>query len=180
MARRTASVLVNVNPMRRLTKVLGQVNASSSHRRVKQMYTNWARIYRGFIHNRFVDHSHGGGDWAALRPRTIKRKGHALILYETRTLVNAVDPDIYNAPGAYARHEGKQFVVGYGGNVVHPTARANSRSFTIEEIAAFHSYGMGPRLPERRIIVGPDAATVALVTEEINETIAYLLREAGL
>jgi hypothetical protein len=179
MARKTRSALVNVNPMRRLAKTLAQVNANSSHTRIKEMYKNWAAIYRGFIHGRFVNYSGGGGDWAPLRPRTVKRKGHALILQETRTLINAVDPSMHNAPGSYSRLEGKQFVVGYGGNVIHPTTRSGGRSFTIEEIAAFHQNG-GGNLPKRRIIVGPDKATVGLVTEEINSAIRDILAEAAI
>ena len=178
MARKTASSLVHVNPMRRLTKALAQINADSKHPRIREMYKNWASIYRGFIHGRFVAYSNGGGDWAPLRPRTIKRKGHALILRETRTLINAVDPEIHNAPGSYSRLEGKQFVVGYGGSVIHPTSRDGKRDFTIEEIAAFHQAG-GGNLPQRRIIVGPDRATVDLVAEEINAAVRDILAEAS-
>lgn len=179
MARKAASSLVNTNPMRRLSKALSQINATSGHPRIRLMYKNWAGIYRGFVHRRYLNHSNGAGDWPRLRPRTIKRKGHSLILIHTRTLINAVDPNIYNAPGAYARLEGNQFVVGYGGSVIHPTSRSGGRNFTIEEIASFHQAGDGNNLPQRRIIVGPDKNTVNLVTAEINSAIRDILAEAS-
>jgi len=168
---------VNTNPIRKLYKVLAAVGSGSSHPRVREMYKTWTRIYRTYIHERFQTYSRGGGDWPPLAKRTVDRKKSSLILIETRTLINAVDPGKYNAPGSYARQQGQGIVIGYGGSVVHPTAAKSGRSFTIAQIAEFHHDG-GPRLPRRRIIVGPDRETVLAVTKEVNLTMRDLIREA--
>ena len=175
----TRSSLVNTNPLRKLSKALIMSKADNRHPRVVEMYKQWTRIYRTFIHNRFKTNSRGGGDWAPLSARRIQKRGHSRILIETNTLLNAVSPDIYNAPGSFARRQGNGLIVGYGGSVVHPTAAKSGRSTTIQEIAGFHQTG-GGRLPQRRIIVGPDKATVELVTKEIQAAVQDILKEVRL
>jgi len=169
---------VNTNPLKQLKRVLLAVGSNSQNPIVVQMYKNWTRIVRTYLHNRFTVFSRGGGDWPPLAKRTVDRKKSSLILIETNTLINALDPGKYNAPGSYARRQGDGIVIGYGGSVIHPTAAKSGRSFTIQQIAEFHQEG-GPRLPRRRIIVGPDRETVVQVTTEVNRAMLALIREAA-
>lgn len=183
--------LSNTNPIRRLAKALDLTGAAKNHPRVVKMYKEWTKIYRGFVHKRFNAAARGNGTWPPLaRPRSTPRtksgkrdkrftRSGNLILIDTKTLLNAVDPDLYNAPGSFSRREGSGLIIGYGGEVVHPTAAANGRNITIAQIAGFHQAG-GGRLPQRRIIVGPDQDTIGKVTAEVNATVRDLLKEAGL
>lgn len=179
MARKTRNALVNVNPIRKLTKALRLSNADNKHPRVVEMYKQWTRVYRRYLHNRFKRNSRGGGEWAPLSERRIRKKGHSRILIETNTLINAVDPDIYNAPGSFARRQGNGLIVGFGGTIVHPTAAKSGRSTTIEQIAGFHQVG-GGKLPQRRIIVAPDRATIDEVTKVVNSAVQDIIKEASL
>lgn len=169
---KTTTSLVNTNPLRRLKKVLGM--GDSSHPAVTEMYKRWAKIYKGFLHTRFKAASTGNGTWKPLSTRTIKRKKSSLILIETRTLIDAVNPEMDNAPGSFMQRTGFVLEVGYGGSAVHPTSAKNRRRITVEQIAGFHQKGVG-KLPQRRIVVGPDKPTIALVTAEINKTVGILL-----
>jgi len=169
---------VNVNPLKQLKAVLKSVGRSSNNNPIiTTMYKNWTTIVRTFLHNRFIGASRGDGTWPALAKRTVDRKKSSLILIETNTLINAVDPGRYNAPGSYARRQGDGIVIGYGGSVVHPTAAKKGRSFTIQQIAEFHHDG-GGKLPRRRIMVGIDRETVQKVTSEVNKAMLLLIREA--
>lgn len=176
---KTRNSLVNVNPLKKLAKALRLSGENNKHPRVVSMYKEWTRIYRTFIHTRFTNNSRGGGDWAPLSARRIKRKGHSRILIDTNTLLNAVSPDIYNAPGSFARRQGDGLIIGFGGTVVHPTAAKSGRSTTIEQIAGFHQSG-GGKLPQRRIIVGPDRPTIDLVTKEIEAAVGDIIKEISL
>ena len=171
--------LVNVNPIRKLNKVLQLGNVQNNHPRVVTMYKNWTKIYRKFIHDRFRSASQGDGTWPSLSARTIARKKSALILIETRSLINAVDPELYNAPGSFARRNGNGLLVGYGGDIVHPTAAKNGRATSIAEVAEFHQAGSG-KLPQRKIIVAPDRATIDLVAAEIGAATRDLIKEVGI
>lgn len=143
------------------------------------MYDNWKKIYRRQIHTRFKSASGGDGTWPPLARSTAKRKKSSLILVETRTLLNAVDPDIYNAPGSVGQRTNSGLLIGYGGNVVHPTSTRTKRSTTIAEIAEFHQVG-GGRLPQRKIIVAPTKERIDAVTAEIRSATADIIKEVSL
>lgn len=185
---RTQRKLTNTNPLRKLKKVLQLSNASSSNPIVSRMYDKWVKIYKGFLHRRFKSAAAGDGTWPPLaRPKVVKRtksgkrdkrytKQGDLILIDTKTLINAVDPTIYNAPGSFSRRYTNGVIVGYGGEVIHPTAEKSGRRITIQQIAEFHQAG-GGSLPQRKIIVPPDLETILKITKEINKATAEMLKD---
>lgn len=127
---------------------------------VQTILKQWAARYRGFIQKRFAVYSKGGGDWAPLAASTIARrrkgkgKGTIAILRNTGLLFAALAPVFANKPGAFEKYGMLSVTVGYGGPQKHPGS-----SVTIADIASFHQVG-GPNLPQRKIIVPPDADTL--------------------
>lgn len=162
------TVHVDLSP---LIKFKERVLQKSGHVRVA--LKQWAAIYRGFIQERFDKYSKGGGNWRALSPVTIagRRKGSgvsavATILRDTGTLFVALDPGKLN-PGAIEKHTAFGVTVGYGGSGSHPKGK-----MTIAKLAAIHDQGLG-RMPQRQIIVGPDAKTLKLMTKAMDRALQH-------
>lgn len=154
------TVKLNLGPLLKLKKGLPD-----------RVFKQWAARYRGFVRNRFTTFARGGGNWPALAPSTIKRRRQgtkkgkrkskrnkrgtgriASILWDTGTLLGALAIRFRNAPGQLQRKIRNGIRVGFGGPARHPKGKA-----TIADIARFHNDGLG--VPQRKIIVQPDAAT---------------------
>ena len=130
--------------------------------KVRQAYKRWGQIFAKFLKDRYRRFSSGGGTWKRLKPATIRRKGHALILRDTDTLLNAVGRQVKQLP------RGVEVGIQDG---PHP------RGGTIRAIANAHQTGYAARrLPRRKIMVPPYATTIEEMTrvmaKAIEETVA--------
>ena len=147
----------------------------------------WAVRYRAFIQERFLIYSRGGGDWAPLKPSTIRarnrRKGrrgrksnalYAAILRDTGQLYQALAPEFTGKPGAIEQAIPFGVRVGYGGPGMY--TKKYGGVATIADIANFHQTGAG-HLPKREIIVPPDQHTVELMAEDMQRALNKLIYE---
>lgn len=147
-------VRLNVNGLNRFGR---EVRRSFGGGPIDAMYKKWGARYLAFVRRRFVKFSRGGGDWAPLDPQTVKRRrkgkgrGGAATLRDTGTLLTALT---VGSPGNLFKRTSRGIRVGFGGPSRHPDGKA-----TIADIARFHDAGSGD-LPQRSIIVAPDAPTI--------------------
>lgn len=109
-------------------------------------------------------------------PEAKARRVGALILRNTGLLFAALNPTL-NLTGGVEDQVPLGIVVGYGGPARHGDGRA-----TIADIASYHNNG-GPKLPQRIIIVEPDAETnkkMAGDMERALQKVAIDMIEKGL
>jgi len=135
-------------------------------------------IFKAFLQDRFDTFSKGGGDWAPLAESTIRRrragkKGsrRVSILRDTGLLFGALDPTSVDPPGAISRRIPFGIEVGYGGPQRHGEGHA-----TIADIASYHQEG-NKNLPQRKIIVPPDDATVDLCAQVMDKAISKIIKD---
>ena len=163
---------------------------------LRDMTYKWAARYRGFARARFIRYSRGGGDWPYLAPSTLaarrrktpggrmyvidrktgkrrrtrgktnassKLSQRPRILWDTGLLIGALQPRVVGAPGQLQKDEPHGILVGYGGPHRYPKGKQP----TIADIAHFHQTGAG-RVPQRKIIVKPDALTRQGMTRDLE------------
>lgn len=133
-----------------LERFKAAVENGASTPAIGRMLTQWAARYRSSMQRRFIVNSKGGGEWPALSPYTLRRRGNtsnASILRDTGTLFAALSPAFSGQPGALQETNGWSVTVGFGGPATHPTGG----HVTVADIAAFHNFGMGNN-PVRRIL----------------------------
>jgi hypothetical protein len=144
---------------------------------VGDMFRKIGTRYLAFVNRRFIQSSRGGGDWTDLAESTKKQRrtgkakgkvGHA-ILRNTGTLLNALS---VGAAGNIFKRRGKTLEVGIGGPSRHPDSKA-----TIGDIASFHDQG-GKNLPQRQIIVQPDARTRTGMERDVQRAIDTMLKQS--
>lgn len=162
------SVKMNLEPILKLGSVIDTF-----------VLKQWAGRYRAFAKKRFSVFSRGGGDWAPLKPATIKARrkgkgksklstrGGVAILIDTDTLWNALDFRFTSRPGQFEkilRGSGKftGIRVGFGGPAKHP-----SGNVTVAGLATIHQEGLG-RVPARKIIVEPDFKTLNGMADDVE------------
>lgn len=170
----TISVKIDLSDLKRFQYLLdrdlryGGQQAGGSP--INNAFKQWGVRVRSFLQERFAVYSRGGGNWAPLKPSTIKRrrKGSRAILRDTGTLYNALSPVFTGKPGAIEERIPYGIKVGYGGPA-HYTNKYGGVA-TIADIASFHQTGSG-YLPKREIIVKPDEHTLDLMAEDMNRAI---------
>lgn len=115
----------------------------------RKVFLQWAARYRGFVRERFVLFSRGGGDWPPLkRKRKRGARSRAALLRDTGTLFGALDIQFTGKPGQLQRIIPDGIQVGFGGPAKHPKAK-----ISVAQLAAIHHSGVG--VPKREIIVDP-------------------------
>lgn len=135
---------------------------------IHRVVIQWAVRYRAFLQERFIKNSQGGGSWPPLK----YRKGS--ILWNTGTLLAALNPVMTSAPGAIQSKSGYGLVVGYGGPHKHPSGGA-----TIADIASFHQVGAG-NLPVREIIVPPSQQVINEMIKDGERGLKKMAKDSGL
>lgn len=172
-------VTINLKPLKRtiaaaasLAKPIGRPRAINSVMRL------WAQRYLSFVQQRFVTNSRGGGDWAPLAESTKAQRRldgeDASILWDTASLINALDPQILDMPGALEEGIPYGIRVGFGGPDRHP----DSGAATIAEIAEFHQIGAGD-LPVRKIIVEPPQVVSDKMARDLEKALVKVARDKG-
>jgi hypothetical protein len=150
-----------------LQKILKGLQAGSQTPEVREMLESWAVRYRGFLTERFLTLSQGGGIWPPLK----YRDPIPGILWKTGTLIDALTPTDLQAAGSVTQILPSEIgvTVGYGGEAEHP----DGNGATIAEIAGYHQRG-GPKLPRRPPIDDPDARTINGMARDAKVCIAKL------
>lgn len=101
----------------------------------------------------------------------------AAILIDTGTLFASFSPTFSGAPGQLEKKIPFGVEVGYGGRQLHPSG--GKHALTVEQIAEFHQLGNPPKLPQRKLIVPPDDATLKGMTEDLERAINKMGRDSG-
>lgn len=156
-----------------INKIVRSINAGNKH--IKAMVSQWAARYRTFSQRRFVQQSKGGGEWPPLKHgRSRGSKDNALILRDTGLMLGALNPKFINAPGQLQRPlSGSSEIgirVGFGGSGSYQTGQ------TVAQVSEWHQIGAG-NLPVRRILVNPDARTIAAMEQDAQRAITNIARD---
>ncbi len=99
-------------------------------------------------------------------------QGAVSILWDTGTLIGALDPQASIAPGSLTEFIPFGVRVGYGGTAKHPSTKG-----TIAFIAAVHQHGSG-NIPARPIIVPPDEKTTGLIVKVTERALSEEWKQA--
>ena len=136
----------------------------------RRILKRWGEIYRTFLYNRYE--REGDGSWPPLAEATIRKKGHAVILRDTDTLITVLEPVFNSAPGAIEIIDTNAFSIriGYGTGALHPKAKT-----TIAEIASFHQLGTA-KMPARPIMIRENYATRKQRIDYAMQEIAEFLK----
>lgn len=180
MSLKLVVVRVDLGPLRKFEAAVGRADGP-----VRAAMKQWAARYRGFLQERFVKFSRGGGDWKPLAESTLARRrkgrgssrfaaGTVAILRDTGTLFASLDPVFRSAPGQLEKQDSFGVDVGFGGPQLHPSGQG----VTVADVASFHQTG-GPRLPKREIVVDPDARTLAAMKTDMERALRRLAKETG-
>ncbi len=168
-----ADVVVNLRPLNKLIRAVAQASGP-----MRKVFIQWGARYRGFVQERFVKFSRGGGDWKPLTKSTLRRrrkgKGRgvdAAILRDTNTLFAALDTEFTRAPGQLQENIPQGIRVGYGGPSRYPGGTA-----TIADIASFHQEGKG-RLPVRKMIVDPSQQVLNAMAKDAERALEKFYNE---
>jgi hypothetical protein len=116
---------------------------------------DWRRLYSSFTLRRFDVWSRGGGDWPPLRNPRRKKKNRNKILVLTGFMRARLAAAI-----TVVAHTARSITFALIDSTRHPDA-----DMPVDELMAIHDQGLG--LPQRRILVAPDA------------TVLQQMREAG-
>ena len=165
-------VRLNLKPLDAFAEAIDRALNGSGRGPMLKAIMQWGAIFRGWARERFERFAKGGGDWDALKPSTIRgrRKGKsrkvtvtrgdetsalslggASILWDTGTLIGALEPTLDVSSGGFQEQIRGGLRVGYGGS-----ARHESGGGTIAAIARYHQEGnTANNLPARPIIVEP-------------------------
>lgn len=159
------------------------------HRKAPQlaeMLQKWEARYSAFVLQRFERFSRGGGDWAPLAESTKKRRRRGAgrrdltrtsILIDSGTMRNSIDFKAsgpfeawrYTYQGAYLwEMVGEGVELSLNGPARYPDGTS------VADVIRFHDKG-GPRLPQRRIIVPPDEATLAAMTADAQQAYTEMI-----
>lgn len=150
--------------------------AESNTAMMREIIQAWTRIYTAFIRRRFVKASRGDGTWPDLAPSTKARrrkgrKGKAdavAILRNTGLLFSQLAPNIEQLT-RYVTGNNFAAYATYGGLQKYPGGKV-----TVTDVMAFHQEG-GPNLPQRKILVPPDAKTKEQMARSAKRIIAKYL-----
>jgi len=156
-------VTLKIEGLQRFAKAVQEAAKGPNHGGpVGAAMKQWGALFRGFTKERFHKFSRGGGDWAPLKPATIRRKqkekgiGAVAILIKDAILFGGLDPQLRPEKGAIQEDILWGIRVGYGGQAKHEKGGG-----TIAQIARIHQTGNpAHNLPARPIIVEPPKAVV--------------------
>lgn len=186
-------VKLNLEPLERIPRALRRQSLGGEGP-VRDTFRQWAARWRSFTRQRFDRLSKsGGGEWKGLEESTKKgrRKGRRrstgarlfAILRDTNLLFNAVITTLggssktWKKPGGLQQDIKAGIRVGYGGPALHTKRNGTTKGkATIADIAAFHQTGAG-HLPERKIVVAPDDATIRRMNGDLERGVKKLITE---
>jgi hypothetical protein len=189
-------VRLELGPLNKFEQAIMDGLKTGAPNPVRSAFKRIAAFFRAWTKERFVRYSRGGGDWAPLKPSTIARRrkgkgrnlekttgdktktvtvagGTVSILYDTGTLIAALDPTFSPSSGAVEKDIPFGIRVGMGGGAKHP----KSSRFSIGDIAEIHQAG-ATNLPSRKIIVEPPMGEQETYSGEIQKALGRSWKDA--
>lgn len=194
-----SKVVVNIKNLIAAPAVLRSISTVPAHPAFEAMFTAWTARYAGFIRRRYVQNSAGGGDWAPLALSTIKarargkkgskahsRRGggggrntkRSFLARDTRRGTLVASPRSYNILRDTGVLLGSLSIGAKGNKVARgPGSVTYSIGNTGEygTIARAHQDG-NAKLPQRRILVAPDSATLSAMRSIASRAVNAALR----
>lgn len=136
MAFLTTNVSLDLRALRKYEQQIRE--GSPATRRTLQQ---WGDMHREWLRDRYLRNSTGGGTWPELSPITVRKKGFATILIETKELFDKL---------TYRRINMRQKSVAVGfSEGIH-----GDRDKSIKELVGYHQRGTA-NMPARPILVPP-------------------------
>ena len=177
MPRLSTTVTVNLHGLRRFKETLEQDLRGSGTGPIRDALHEWAVLMARFLRKRWMQFSHGGGNWRPLKPATLDRKRRRgllrFILRATDEMYRAFEPELARKPGKVTEDIPFGVRVGFGGGMKYPHSEA--KGLTIAELAMIHQQG-NSRLPARKIIVPPDLETRGQMREVMQEAMVKVAK----
>lgn len=198
-----SKVVVNISKLTGAPAALRSLMTVPSAAPFEAMFTQWTARYAGFIRRRYVQNAAGGGDWAPLAVSTIKGrargkgKGNAHTRRggrggrNTQRSFLARDTRrggmLVASPGSYQILRDTNTLlasVDIGATANKLTRAAGRVTYTIAAtrelgvIARAHQDG-GKHLPQRKILVPPDAAVLSAMRSIAVRAVTTALKITG-
>lgn len=197
-------VKLNLEPLDRISRSLRRQSLGGEGP-VRDTFRQWAGRWRSFTRQRFDRLSKfGGGEWDALEESTKEararkkqarggkkhKKGTKVniagrrfsILRDNNLLFGAISQTFarasktWNKPGGLQEDIKEGIRAGYGGPSLHKDSAGKTSVATIADIASFHQTGAG-HLPERKIVVSPDDATIRRMNGDLERGVKKLISQ---
>lgn len=135
------------------------------------LFAIYDRLYRAFIIKRWLKFAKGSGNWKRLKPATIRAKGHALILIDTKLAIQTVEPAFQEF---FSVKPDKRTIyradVSFGSNAVYDNGK------TVNQVMGYHQVG-GGHLPQRKVLISPDGPTKRAMEVEGKEKLKEMLNQ---
>ncbi len=178
MAKLSLTVAVNLHGLRKFKDVLETTDLRTSEAApIREAIEKWGDILTKFLSRRWRIFSLGGGNWPALNAkyRAWKvRKGFLpFILRMTDMSATLFSAEFSRKPGALSRDVKFGVRVGFGEDMQVP--HQTNPQMTVAAIMRLHQEGVG-RLPQRKVIVGPDTETRAKMREVMDKALKKVAR----
>lgn len=175
------TVHIDLSPLRAYRTALEADLRKRANGPVRKCFKQWAARYRAFLRERFSTYSRGGGNWKTLAFSTVERRrkgkgsarfalGSTAILIDKGIMFAALDPVFKGKPGQLEEQIDFGIRVGFGGRGQH-----GAEAFAVADLATWHDQGMG--VPQRKIIVPPDAKTMSAMAGDMERANAQLLKD---
>jgi len=167
------TVAVNLYGLRKFKGALEDADLRTSEARpIREALATWGDLLTQYLSNRWRIFSLGGGNWAPLNEkyRAWKlRKGFLpFILRMTDMAATLFSAKFSRKPGAINSDVKFGVRVGFGEDMQVP--HMTNPNMTVAQIMMLHQEGVG-RLPQRKVIVGPDTATRAQMRAVMDQAL---------
>lgn len=145
-------------------RVTADLTGSGNGPVAKAIRQRWVTRYLDFLRREYRKNSSGGGEWPELSAATLEKDRKT---GRKRRGIMRVSDTIYNAlleghPGNVVTQLRNGVRTGIGGPGQHPDSR-----LSIADLAKVHNDGKG-RVPQRRIVVPPDAPTLEGMRRDVQ------------
>ena len=163
------TVTVKLTGMKKAQQAMQADLRLSSSGPIREAMHDWVSIYGAFLTRRYFLFSQGGGDWRPLKPATLhakERKGLLpFILRATDLMFQSFAPAFAAKPSPIGKDVPFGVRVSFAGGM-HQLYPGTTK--TVAEVAMYHQQG-GDTLPQRKIIVPPDAETKKAMRDRMQE-----------
>lgn len=170
------TVTVNLAGLKKFKSAFDADLRASANGPVRRAMQDWVTIVGRFLTERYWRFSYGGGTWAPLKPATLVRKEREgmlpYILRRMDLMFQSFAP-AFNKPGEVSQAVPFGVRIKFGGGMRHFYPGTTK---TIAEVAMHHQEG-GPNLPQRKIIVPPDAETKKKMRDRMQQGVNEMLAE---
>ena len=178
MAKLQLTVAVNLHGLRKFKGVLESTDLRTSEAApIREALVKWGDLITNYLTKRWQIFSMGGGNWTALNAKYKAwkvRKGFLpFILRMTDQALSLFWIDFSRKPGAL--NEDIKFGVRIGFGEAMQVPHMTNPQMTVASIMMLHQQGVG-KLPQRKVIVGPDTATRGKMRDVMDRALKKVAR----